>query len=98
MQRRQFLQSLSGLNLLLAAKGPRGIGSSLNRAARKVNSNDPRKSREELFHLLGDLPPRNRKIEARIESTAEKPAYILEKLVLDLNGVEPSPAFLSPPT
>lgn len=97
MQRRQFLQSLSCLNLLLATKGPMGIGSSLNRAARKVNSDDIRKRREELFLLLGDLPPRNRKIEARIESTAEKPAYILEKLVLDLNGVEPVPAYFVRP-
>ena len=97
MQRRQFLQSLSCLNLLFASKGAMRDGSSLNRATRKVNSDYPRKRREELFRLLGDLPPRNRKIESRIVSTSEKPGYVLERLVLDLNGIEPVPAYFIRP-
>ncbi len=53
--------------------------------------------RKELYSLLGDLPDRNRKIGAKIVSTEERPGYILEKLVLDLNGLEPVPAYFVKP-
>jgi dienelactone hydrolase len=50
-----------------------------------------------LDRLLGDLPPRRRKISARTLSRETRPGYVLEKLELDLNGVEPVPAwFVSP--
>lgn len=97
MRRRHFLQRLVGTNLILASKGAREGGSFLKGSTRKVNSADPQKRREELFHLLGDLPPRNRKIELRTVSTAAKPGYVLEKLILDLNGIEPVPAYFVRP-
>lgn len=53
--------------------------------------------RKELYALLGDLPERNRKIGAKTVSTEEKPGYILEKLILDLNGLEPVPAYFVKP-
>ncbi len=55
------------------------------------------KRRDELYGMLGDLPPRRRKIAARTVSTEERPAYILEKLELDLNGIEPVPAYFIRP-
>jgi len=53
--------------------------------------------RSELYALLGDLPPRNRPISARTVSTEERPKYVLEKLVLDLNGIEAVPAYFVKP-
>jgi hypothetical protein len=53
--------------------------------------------RQQLYHLLGDLPPRERAIGARVISTEERPGYVLEKLVLDLNGLEPVPAYFVRP-
>ncbi|MDP2998500.1 MAG: acetylxylan esterase [Bryobacterales bacterium] len=54
-------------------------------------------SRRLLYNLLGDLPPRNRKISARTLSREERPGYVLEKLELDLNGFEPVPAWFACP-
>ncbi len=53
--------------------------------------------RQELYGLLGDLPARGRAISARVVSTEERPGYVLEKLVLDLNGLEPVPAYFVRP-
>ena len=49
--------------------------------------------RAKLYALLGDLPPRDRAISATLIAREERDAYILETLVLDLNGIEPVPAF-----
>ena len=48
--------------------------------------------REELYGLLGDLPPRDRPISASKVSEERRGGYVLERLVLDLNGLEPVPA------
>lgn len=53
--------------------------------------------RQALYALLGDLPPRDRAISARIVDQTEHDGYLLEKLVLDLNGVEDVPAYLVNP-
>lgn len=53
--------------------------------------------RKELYGLLGDLPPRDRPISAKTLWTKERKSYILEKLELDLNGVEPVPAYFTKP-
>jgi dienelactone hydrolase len=54
--------------------------------------------RRELYDLLGDLPPRDRPIALpdREESLAD--GYVVERLTLDLNGVEPVPAIFVRPT
>ena len=49
--------------------------------------------RKELWSLLGDLPERDRKITASVIAEEEQEHYVLEKLVLDLNGLEPVPAY-----
>lgn len=53
--------------------------------------------RAELYGLLGDLPPRDRKISAKTLFTEERSAYILEKLELDFNGLELVPAYFVRP-
>ncbi len=58
-------------------------------------STDDRRAR--LYGLLGDLPPRQRPLSARTVSVESGGAYVLEKLVLDLNGIEAVPAYLARP-
>lgn len=50
-----------------------------------------------LYSLLGDLPARKRRISARVLATEERTSYILEKLELDLNGMEAVPAWFARP-
>ena len=50
--------------------------------------------RKELWGLLGDLPWQHTPGPAKLVSTERHEGYTLERLVLDLNGVEPVPALL----
>src|ERR1700741_4697829 len=52
---------------------------------------------KELYGLLGKLPPRDRKVGAQLVSTEDRGTYTLEKLVLDLNGIEAAPAYFAKP-
>ena len=53
--------------------------------------------RSSLYSLLGDLPPRDRAISAELVSQEDRGGYVLEKLTLDLNGIEPVPALFAKP-
>lgn len=53
--------------------------------------------RASLYALLGDLPPRDRPISAELRSTEDRGGYTLEKLILDLNGLERVPAYFARP-
>jgi len=55
------------------------------------------RTREKLYSLLGDLPERNRPISVKTVAVEETADYILEHLVLDLNGLENVPAFFTRP-
>lgn len=48
--------------------------------------------RAKLWSLLGRLPERDRPISAATLSVEHRAGYVLERLLLDLNGVEPVPA------
>jgi hypothetical protein len=52
------------------------------------------KRRKELWGFLGDLPWQHRPGPAKLVSKEEHEDYTLERLVLDLNGLEPVPALL----
>ncbi|HVI80399.1 MAG TPA: alpha/beta hydrolase family protein [Candidatus Acidoferrum sp.] len=56
------------------------------------------KRRKELWGLLGDLPWQHKPGPARLIGKEDHDGYTLERLVLDLNGVEPVPALLLIPT
>ena len=58
---------------------------------------DAAKRRQELYSLLGDLPPREREVSSKLISTDETEGYLVEKLELDLNGFESVPAFFVKP-
>ncbi|MHB0878609.1 MAG: dienelactone hydrolase family protein [Anaerolineae bacterium] len=53
--------------------------------------------REQLWSLLGDLPPRDRPVTADTVATREGDGYHLEVLRLDLNGIEPVPTYFAYP-
>ena len=56
-----------------------------------------KQSREKLYKLLGDLPKRHHPISTHLVSTEERTHYILEKLAIDMNGLETVPAYLTRP-
>jgi hypothetical protein len=58
---------------------------------------EPQEQRKQLYDLLGDLPPRDDPISARRVGEEENATYVCEKLVLDLNDVEPVPAYFIRP-
>src|SRR5438105_15721139 len=53
--------------------------------------------RRALYALLGDLPPRDRPVDARLIATEGRERYTLEVLSLNLNGIEPVPAYFTQP-
>jgi hypothetical protein len=59
---------------------------------------DKEHSRRQLYELLGDLPDRSRPVAARKVGEERAGAYVLEKLVLDLNGLEDVPAYFARPS
>jgi dienelactone hydrolase len=58
---------------------------------------DQAAERAQLYGLFGDLPERGRPISSRSLGEEDRGAYILERLVLDLNGVELVPAYFTRP-
>lgn len=58
---------------------------------------DAAKRRQELYSLLGDLPPRDRDVSAELVSAQEIENYLVEKLKLNLNGMESVPAYFAKP-
>lgn len=58
---------------------------------------NPTERRQELYRLLGDLPLRHRPVSAKSLSVEQRNGFLLERLVLDLNGLEPVPAYFIMP-
>jgi hypothetical protein len=88
MKRRTLLQAGASA-VMLAAQAPAS-------AARKASAADEER-RARLYALMGRLPPRDRKVSAQLVSTEDRGSYLLDKLVLDLNGQEPVPAYFARP-
>ena len=53
--------------------------------------------REELYRLMGPLPPRDRPVGVEVVRREVRDGYALEVLTLDLNGTEPVPAYFTTP-
>lgn len=60
-------------------------------------NSDQESRRQALYALLGDLPSRDRQVSARVVSSSQHESYFLEKIVLDLNGIEDVPAYFVRP-
>jgi dienelactone hydrolase len=96
--RRDFLKaSGAGLGAALATSAvPAGAELPIPPAAGRSHR-DAAARRARLYETLGDLPDRSRPISATKRDEVEKDGYVLESWVLDLNGLEPVPAFLARP-
>lgn len=57
---------------------------------------NPGNRRAQLLELLGDLPDEE-PITAKVLKVEERDGYLLETLLLDLNGIEPVPAYVAKP-
>ena len=90
--------SMMGMMATGALTPPAGpfLGPEIPVSAPRLHDDDTAQ-RERLYQLLGDLPDRDRPVSGRVISTEERDSYILEKLELDLNGIEAVPAFLAKP-
>ena len=90
--RREFLKSsaamlASGMGLGMATHKPQKLTSEEFQAFQA-------RRRKELWSLLGDLPWDHQPRPPKIIQVEEHPGYRLERLELDLNGLEPVPALL----
>jgi acetyl esterase/lipase len=61
------------------------------------SASQPPDRRAELYGLLGELPDRRRPIRATKRSEDTRDSYVLETWELDLNGIEPVPAYVARP-
>jgi acetyl esterase/lipase len=91
-RRREFLMSSAAL----LASGRLGRASSAQDAPMP---NEPftqfqERRRKELWALLGDLPWQHTPGAPRVVAAEKHEGYTLQRLVLDLNGIEPVPALL----
>lgn len=85
---RRDLFTLGGLGLLAAGGAP---------ASAVQGPTSPASRRAELYALMGDLPDRHRPVGGRRLRDEERDGYVLETWELDLNGLEPVPAFVARP-
>jgi hypothetical protein len=88
---RRDVLTLAGMASLSSRAGARAS------AGRATVSRQPDERRRELYLLMGDLPERKRPIAARKRQEQERDGYVLETWELDLNGIEPVPAYLARP-
>ena len=83
--------------LLGAGAGAMIVGSMSSTSRIYAATADGRDRRGELYSLLGKLPPRDYKVSAKRLGTEDRGTYTLERLVLDLNGIESAPAYFVKP-
>ncbi|HEV2400719.1 MAG TPA: acetylxylan esterase [Candidatus Sulfotelmatobacter sp.] len=91
MRRREFIKMGAVAGGLVA--GNPSFAAPLNPAQESFSLQQERR-RKELWGLLGDLPWNHKPGPARLVSKEDHDSYTLERLVLDLNGIEPVPAIL----
>ncbi|MFB3923323.1 MAG: dienelactone hydrolase family protein [Terriglobia bacterium] len=97
IKRREFLKtSAQGLAVAAAASSPLLAPAAAERSATEF-AEFQEKRRKELWGLLGDLPWQHKPGPARLAIKEKHDGYTLERLILDLNGVEAVPALLLVP-
>ena len=94
--RRQFV---SGSALLTGgiSLGLNSVASNLVAETETAFSAYQQRRRADLWGLLGDLPWQHEPAPPKLVSRGEHDKYTLERLVLDLNGIEPVPAVVMIP-
>ena len=100
LNRREFLEKSAAVAASAAVPASATLGShTLTEHAPQPPNHDAfwarqKERRKELWKLLGDLPWEHKPAPEKLVSKEEHEDYTLERLVLDLNGVEPVPALL----
>jgi len=93
--RRRFLKQSAAI---LAWKGGTPLKADTPRrksaAALQAFSTHQAKRRKELWSLLGDLPWKHKPGPPKLVAREKHEGFTIERLVLDLNGIEPVPALL----
>ncbi len=93
--RRDFLQGSAALvGAIAASSQPGSAEGGFDPGAEDSLASHQNARRKELWGLLGDLPWQHQPKPARVVSKEDHEGYALERLVLDLNGVEDVPAIL----
>src|SRR5208283_1272256 len=92
MYRRNFLKQSTAL-LAWGGTAPMSSQPSLEKSPAEFSAFQARR-RKELWGLLGDLPWDHKPGPATVLATEKHDGYTLERLVLNLNGIEPVPALL----
>ena len=64
----------------------------------KALAENQEEQRRKLYGLLGELPASDYPLSATLVEREESDNYVLEKLVLELNGIESVPAYFTKPT
>ena len=93
--RRQFVSR----SALLSGGISLGLNSAVRDLAAEPETKDEfstyqRRRRDALWGLLGELPWQHEPAPPKVVRTEDHDTYTLERLVLDLNGIEPVPALL----
>ncbi len=96
-ERRGFLKTSAGLAAAIVSGARPARGELPLPGVSGRSFRDARGRRAELYALLGDLPDRQRAISASKRGEQERDGYLLESWLLDLNGLEPVPAFVARP-
>lgn len=91
--RRRDLLALGAMAPWLSNGRPGGLDASKPSSPQR----SPAARRRELYSLLGRLPERHRTIGAEKIGENDRDGYILESWRLDLNGIEPVPAYVARP-
>ena len=86
------LTGLASLPASRAMRGPRGSATTMTSPSGAAADR-----RAELYNLLGDLPDRRRPIRGTKRGEQPRDGYTLETWELDLNGIEPVPAYVARP-
>ena len=93
--RRELLQAFTAVAISAAAAASDAVGHpDVRQAKDDAFARQQMERRKELWELLGDLPWEHQPRPAKLLSKEEHEDYTLERIVLDLNGVEPVPALL----
>jgi Integrase core domain/Acetyl xylan esterase (AXE1) len=93
--RREFLQASAAATVSAAVPAANALDQHAPQQLRDdAFLGRQKERRKELWELLGDLPWEHNPGPAKLVSKEEQEDYTLERLVLDLNGVEPVPALL----
>ena len=93
--RREFLQtSAAVLGTAAVSGGPSIANASSPENPATAFASRQEKRRRELWQLLGDVPWAHQPAPPRLVSKEKHDGYTVERLALDLNGIEPVPAIL----